>query len=222
MTAVVGGANQQLPDEQVLRRVGTGLLSTSIAWDLPGGCSDQDAVVTSKGNIVILGCDGAFESTASAVSLDTGKSWIETSVTKNALTRGFWPPRRGTQMTALPDDSVLLCGGAESNLRAVGVANGFGVLRLDETATYADCWRSWDKGHHWEQEQKTDGNPELELAKIGNGALVHVGGGRVVAVGGSTNRGGVGGWRGVHAATFCLQRQPMEISLPEGSSVLNG
>jgi len=148
-----GGSLNSNIRKDAIRKEGTGAKWTySISWDLPDGCSDQDAVVTSRGNIVILGCDGAFESTASAVSLDTGKSWIETSVTKNALTRGFWPPRRGTQMTALPDDSVLLCGGAESNLRNVGVANGFGVLRLDETATYADCWRSWDNGHHWEQE----------------------------------------------------------------------
>lgn len=102
-----------------------------VSWqkqsDLPGLCSDTVGVGTSTGKVVAIGCDGLSASTASAVSTDRGGSWIPTSTTVKALVRSYWPPRRGSQLVALPDDSIVLCGGKETKGDTVSLSNGLGI-----------------------------------------------------------------------------------------------
>ena len=103
-------------------------------------------------------------------------------------------------MVALPDGSLVLCGGKDATLGASNINSGDGI---SNTAVFADCWRSWDRGVHWEQQLAPDGSTDVGVGPRTDFGMVHVGGGRVVAVGG-TSTVTASGWLGVTAATFCL------------------
>jgi len=155
------------------------------------------------------------QSTSAMVSTDGGSSWQQVQSTPGTTVRSYWPPRRMAEIVALPDESVVLCGGHDFG-SAIGVYAGNGIS--DVRIGFPDCWRSWDYGTHWRQVLTPEGSGTLEFGPTSLGALKHLGNGTVLSIGGQARTDDMRWPTGTSNATFCL-RKPITRHVVAGTKV---
>ena len=162
---LMGGINNEGNKNDVWRSINEGLtwtlVNASAGWS---GRYEYTSVVTADGSIVIMG--GAEETSGSPNELfkndvwrstDNGTTWTQMTASAEWLPRGYHTS------VVMPDDSIILIGGATSN-SASGLKN--------------DTWRSTDYGATWTQMTPSAGwAPKLwqRAVAIPDGSIIFVG-----------------------------------------------
>jgi len=182
------------------------LMNPSSGW-LPRW--NHGMVALSDGTLVLMGGANGTISTTTNYYNDTWQSTDEGAHWTRVNASSGWETREAFPSVAMPDDSIILTGGASTE------------------ATYDDTWRSTDKGATW-TEVNAGGSWERRWRHTSNvlpdGSIVIIGGLHITQMNDtwrSTNNGAT--WTQVSAtAGWPARGRHNTVAMPDGNIVLMG